>query len=68
MEVVSETEQNSKSSRSCEETLAYTPQAKNCPAFTYETTTRDEPQSAECEQVGLNAVVAWKGCDRAVTL
>ncbi|KAG7315994.1 hypothetical protein KOW79_020860 [Hemibagrus wyckioides] len=51
MEAVSETEQNSKSSRSCEETLAYTPQAKNCPAFSYETTSRDEPQSAECEQV-----------------
>ncbi|KAK3530041.1 hypothetical protein QTP86_010199 [Hemibagrus guttatus] len=52
MEVVSETEQNSKSSRSCEETLAYSPQAKNCPAFIYESTTRDKPHSAPCKQVG----------------
>ncbi|GAA6071588.1 aprataxin and PNK-like factor, partial [Tachysurus ichikawai] len=61
-EIESETEQNSKSSRSCEETLAYTPQAKHCPSFTYEATARDEPHTADsaaCDQVG------FKRCSRA---
>ncbi|KAI5089875.1 aprataxin and PNK-like factor isoform X2 [Silurus meridionalis] len=44
METVSETEQNLGSSRSCEETLAYTPQAKN--SFTYESEMRDESHTA----------------------
>lgn len=56
METVSETEQNSKSSQSCEETLAYTPQAKSGPSFTYESTMRDETHTAgpaACNQVGF---------------
>lgn len=56
VEMVSETEQNSKSSRSCEETLAYTPQAKSTPSFTYESPPRDETHKADrgaCNQVGV---------------
>ncbi|MCJ8748114.1 hypothetical protein PDJAM_G00161240 [Pangasius djambal] len=58
METASETEQNSKSSRSCEETLAYTPQAKNSPSFTYKSKTRDEAHTADpaaCNQVGVDS-------------
>lgn len=46
-ETVSETEQNSRSSRSCEETLAYTPQAKNTTSFTYESAVRDEAHAED---------------------
>ncbi|XP_060755038.1 aprataxin and PNK-like factor isoform X2 [Neoarius graeffei] len=58
MGTVSETDQNSKSSRSCEETLAYTPQAKSTPSFTYESTMRDETHTAgpaACNQVGVDS-------------
>ncbi|KAF4075342.1 hypothetical protein AMELA_G00233440 [Ameiurus melas] len=58
IEMVSETEQNSKSSRSCEETLAYTPQAKNSPSFAYESTTRANP--AACKQVGGDPLSSCK--------
>lgn len=58
IEMVSETEQNSKSSRSCEETLAYTPQAKNSPSFVYESTTRANP--AACKQVGDDPLSSCK--------
>lgn len=47
IETVPETEQNSKSSRSCEETLAYTPQAKSTSSFTYESSVRGETQTAD---------------------
>ncbi|KAF5894818.1 aprataxin and PNK-like factor isoform X1, partial [Clarias magur] len=50
-----ETELNWKPPRSCEETLAYTPQAQSSPSFTYEPRTRDETHtagSAACSQAG----------------
>ncbi|XP_017312701.2 aprataxin and PNK-like factor isoform X1 [Ictalurus punctatus] len=58
IEMVSETEQNSKSSRSCEETLAYTPQAKDSPSFVYESTTRADP--AASKQVGGDPLSSCK--------
>ncbi|XP_060716721.1 aprataxin and PNK-like factor [Tachysurus vachellii] len=65
-EMESETEQNSKSSRSCEETLAYTPQTKHCPSFTYEAAARDEPHTADtaaCDQVGADFRSSCKSDD-----
>ncbi|TSK18017.1 Aprataxin and PNK-like factor [Bagarius yarrelli] len=55
-----EKEQISKSSRSCEETLAYTPCAKNGPSFTFETGVANP---AACHKVGGDSHSSCKSDD-----
>ncbi|XP_053332486.1 aprataxin and PNK-like factor [Clarias gariepinus] len=57
------TELNSKPPRSCEETLAYTPQAESSPSFTYESKTGAETHTAGpavCSQAGADSLPSCK--------